>query len=327
MPTALDASSVDAAQAAEVRPKVQPRPQDSEIIELASSQHGVFTVGQVERLGLSGRALRHRVASGRMRRVHRGVYAPWPLTRQGRWATALLAVGDGALLSHRSAAALWDICDDDPTAVHVTLPRRAFRAPPGIAVHSRTSLRQHDASERSGIRCTALASTLVDLAGQVDRRTLERAVDRAEMLRIFDLAAVDHAIECARGRRGVGQLKAVLAAYVEPSLTRNDAEELMLAIAGRACVAVPEVNVWIPLDAGRGYRPDFLWRDVRLIVEVDGRSYHARRAAFEHDRLRDRRLALAGYTTHRFAASELLRHPQRVARELRALIAVRRSIR
>jgi predicted transcriptional regulator of viral defense system len=324
MPTPADAPSVDAAETVEARPKVQPRPQDREIVELASTQHGVVTVGQVERLGLSGRALRHRVTSGRMRRVHRGVYAPWPLTRHGRWTAALLAVGEGALLSHRSAAALWDICDDDPSAVHVTVPRRAFRAPPGIAVHSGTSLRQHDASDRGGIPCTALASTLIDLAGQVDRRTLERAVDRAEMLRIFDLVAIERAINRARYRRGVGRLKEVLAAYVEPTLTRSDAEELMLAIAGRAAVPMPEVNAWVPLDAGRGYRPDFLWRDVRLIVEVDGRSYHARRGAFEHDRLRDRRLALAGYATHRFAASELVRHPRQVARELRGLLAVRR---
>jgi predicted transcriptional regulator of viral defense system len=323
VPSPPPAGPVEAAQTAEVRPKAQSRPSDREIAALAARQHGAVTLAQVERLGLSGRALRHRVASGRMRRVHRGVYASWTLGREGRWMAALLAVGCRARLSHRSAAALWDICADDPAVVHVTLPQPALRSREEIAVHGGSTLRGADCTTRAGIPCTTLGRTLIDFAAQVDRRTLERAVDRAEMLRIFDLREIEATLERERGRRGAAALKRVLAAYAEPALTRNDVEEQMLAISRRAKVPRPAVNVWIPLTRGRGYRPDFLWRDARVIVEVDGRSYHARRAAFEHDRRRDRELALAGFATYRYAASEVVRQPGPIARELRRLLAAR----
>jgi very-short-patch-repair endonuclease len=154
-----------------------------------------------------------------------------------------------------------------------------------------------------------------------DRRTLERAVDRAEELRRFDLAALHELLRRHPRRRGRRMLAAVLAEYDAPTATRSVAEERMLALIAAAGLPRPRVNAWIALDDNTGYEADFLWAERRLIFEVDGRAHHARRGAFAHDRQRDRRLALAGYETRRYAATELESRPERVVDELRRFLA------
>jgi predicted transcriptional regulator of viral defense system len=306
--------------AANIRPQPASQRSDRAIEERAALQHGIVTMAQLEALGLSGRAVRHRVAMGRLRRVHRGVYSVERPGMKGRWMAAVLAGGTGAVLSHRSAAALWGVFDDRRPTVEITIPHATGRKRPGIEVHSGTSLSHRDAATVDGIPCTPLARTLLDLAAKVDGRSLTRAIDRAETLREFDLRAVDELLARSRGLRGAGALAAVLEHYRQ-TVTHSEAEERFLAVATRAGVPMPEVNAWIPLSDGGGYSPDFLWRDQRLIVEVDGRTHHARRGAFLHDRRRDRRLALAGYQTHRYAAEEVFTQPGRVAEELRRLLA------
>jgi very-short-patch-repair endonuclease len=283
-----------------------------------------MTLAELEAIGLSGRAVRHRLATGRLRRLHRGVYAIGSPTDEARWSAAVLVGGEGALLSHRSAAALWGLCDDDRTTVHVTLPKRATRVRPSVELHSGATFTDRDRAVERGIPCTAVPRTLLGLASQVDARRLSRAVDRAEQLRLFDLAALDELLDRSAGARGVAALRALLAQYTEPTVTRSEAEERFLALVKDARLPTPAVNAWIPLPDGGGYSPDFLWRDERLIVEVDGRAYHSRRQAFAHDRRRDRRLALAGFETRRYAASEVLARPRQVAVELRAFLHPRR---
>ncbi len=112
-----------------------------------------------------------------------------------------------------------------------------------------------------------------------------------------------------------------LSRYDDLAITRSEAELRFLALVRMAGLPEPEVNAWIPLPEGSGYRPDFLWRKRRLIVEVDSRSHHALRRAFEHDRRRDRRLLGAGFVTVRFPAREVLRNRADVIRELRALLS------
>lgn len=174
---------------------------------------------------------------------------------------------------------------------------------------------------RDGIPCTALPRTLLDVAAVVDRRTLQRTIDRAEELRRFDLTAIQELLARSRGQRGAHLLKTALATHAGPTFTRSEAEERFLAVIESHRLPQPEINAWIPLDEGSGYSPDFLWRTPGLIVEIDGRTHHARRAAFEHDRQRDRRLALAGFETRRYAASEVFETPDRVAREVTAFLA------
>jgi hypothetical protein len=233
---------------------------------------------------------------------------------------AVLIGGADAVLSHRSAAALWGLCDDDRRVVDVTVPRRIARARSDIRLHSGTTLGREDRTIRDGIPCTALPRTLIDLATQVDGRLLLRVIDRAEELRLFDGTLLEAVLARERGRRGVRTVADVLARYGDPTITKSEAEERLLAIVAEAGLPTPEVNAWIALAEGGGYSPDFLWRDRRLIVEIDGRAYHARRDAFEHDRRRDRRLAISGFETRRYAASELSSDPRGVARELRTFL-------
>lgn len=272
-------------------------------------------------MGLSGRAVRHRVASGRLRRLHRGVFAVDRPSPASGWLAAVLAVGDQAVLSHQSAAALWGIVQDRRATVDVTVPAGRTRSRPGIEIHRGEALIAEDATVQDGIPCTALPRTLLDVAAVVDRRTLQRTIDRAEELRLFDLTAIQQLLARSRGQRGAHLLKTTLTAHAGPTTTRSAAEERFLAVIEDHRLPQPEINAWIPLEEGSGYSPDFLWRDAHLIVEIDGRTHHARRTAFEHDRKRDRRLALAGFETRRYAASEVFETPERVAREVAAFLA------
>lgn len=231
------------------------------------------------------------------------------------------ACGADAVLSHRSAAALWDLVADRPSRVDVTVSRRPGRTRGGIAVHRGEALAPADVATHEGIPCTTVARTLLDLASAVDRRTLERAVDEAEARRRFDLAEVQDVLRRHPGRPGTRALTAILADYQAPAATRSGSEVRMLSLIADAGLPRPCTNVWIALDGGGGYEADFLWPDRRLIVEVDGRTHHARRRAFAHDRRRDRRLALAGFETRRYAATELTATPARVTAELRAFLA------
>jgi very-short-patch-repair endonuclease len=281
----------------------------------------VVTLAQLQELGLSARAVRHRVATGRLVRVHRGVYAPAPPGPKGRWMAATLACGPGCVLSHRSAGALWGLGAQAGHDVDVSVRTRAGRSRAGIRAHCGDRLLDADVTVRAGIPSTTLARTLLDLAVAGDRRLVERAVDRAEELRDFDLAGVDDLLARGGGAPGTALLADVLAAHAAPTTTRSEAEERLLALVRDAGLPAPFVNRWIPLEGGGGCEADFLWPERRLIVEVDGRDHHATRAAFVRDRRRDRRLALAGYETRRYGATELVREPSRVVAELRAFLA------
>jgi predicted transcriptional regulator of viral defense system len=142
------------------------------IAEIAASQHGVISLTQLRELGLSARAVQNRVAIGKLHRIHRGVYAVGHpvLSKEGRWMAAVLACGPDALLSHRSAAALWGIRPTARSRIDVTLGRPTGRAVPGIDIHRTRTLRAQDATKVTNIPCTTVARTLLDLADVVDRR-------------------------------------------------------------------------------------------------------------------------------------------------------------
>lgn len=303
----------------EVRPLSRPHPTDRLIQQFAEARHGIVTATQLEDLGLTRRATAHRVRSGRLRRLHRGVFAVERPSQQARWLAATLACGDGAVLSHGSAAALWRLLPD-PAAVHVNVAGTHRRSRPGLVLH-RAELAPEDVTRREGIACTTRARALVDVASTIPRHRLERALVLAEERGEFDLVAIRDQLTRMPGQRGCAALAAALSALEGRDVTRSVAEARFLALVRRRRLPKPEVNVWIPLPEGGGYRPDFLWRDRHLIVEVDGRSHHSRRRAFEHDRRRDRRLFQAGYVTVRFAARQVLEEPTHVADELRTLLS------
>jgi hypothetical protein len=293
------------------------------IADLAERQHGVVTLHQLQLLGVGRSGVSRRAKAGRLHRVHRGVYAVGRprLGRDGVWMAAVLAYGPRAVLSHRSAAALHGIRPTDRARIDVTVPGPSARPRAGIDVHRSLTLTEADITTVHGIPCTTVARTLVDLGDVVLVRAVEQAVDQAEVLRLFDLRATKEALERAGPRRGAGVLQTVLEGYEGPTLTDRELEERFLALCRTASLPSPAVNAWITLADGVNYKADFLWRSERLIAETDGRDVHTTRKAFEHDRLRDQRLTLAGYTVVRFTWRQVADDPGAVAEALRGLLA------
>jgi len=302
--------------------RAQP-PLDWRLAELAAAQYGVVSLAQLNALGLSDRAARSRVASGRLHRLQRGVYAVGHsrVSREGRWFAAVLACGPGAVLSHRSAAALWDLRPSERGSVDVIAPSRSGRRRPGIDVHRGDTLRPSDTTSVRGVPCTTVARSLLDCSEVLDRRSLERALDRAEVLRLLDARALRDILTRASGRRGAATLDQLLTeGRPGRTLTRSELEERFLELCDGAHVVRPAVNARVRPDVGASFEVDFLWVRERLIVETDGFRVHRTRRAFELDRARDRRLLLAGWRVVRFTWRQVAETPAEVVATLRALL-------
>jgi hypothetical protein len=218
---------------------------------------------------------------------------------------AVLAAGEGAALSHFSAAVLWGILGGEGQEIHVTSERR--RRVRGVVGHE--SPLDGERMRRFGIVVTTPARTIVDLADVVPRRRiLERAIDEAEYLGLDWKDAASR-----QGRRGSGLLSSVLAVHEPGSTrTRSELEEMFLALCDSSGFPQPEVNVGI-----EGYECDFVWRDQRLIVETDGEAAHGTPGAKERDPVRDAELQLAAWTVMRVPYMRLLNAPNAVADQVR----------
>jgi very-short-patch-repair endonuclease len=256
--------------------------------------------------GLTPAAIEHRLAAGRLRAVHRGVYTA---TREAdvRERAALLAAGRRAVLSHRSAAVAWGVLERDAGRVQVTVPGARRRARPGMVVHA-CALTDDEVCVRDGLLVTVPARTLHDLAA-THPRELARAVDEALLRRLVEPAD----LVPRPGRRGAGALRALLAAGVAP--TRSEAERRLLELVERAGLPRPQTNVRLA-----DHEVDALWRAQRLVVEVDGHAFHGSRAAFERDRRRDADLLAAGHRVLRVTWRQLEHEPERIAARLGAAL-------
>jgi predicted transcriptional regulator of viral defense system len=291
---------------------------DAAITALAGSQHAIVGLAQLETLGLGQRAIQQRASAGRLHRLHRGVYSIVPpalLRREGRWMAAVLAAGSGAVLSHRSAAALHALRPYNGTKIDVTIPGRVHRVQPGITIHRSTTLTDADTTVVDGIPCTTVSRALLDLADVTNRRGVERAFDESESREVFDLLAIQDQLERNAGRRkAVGIVKAVLNEhYIGSTPTWNEFEERFYVISDALGVPRPAVNQWLILpDGGPAIRPDFMWREQRLIIETDGKRTHGTRQTFESDRRKDQRLTLAGWTVVRITWRQVFRRPHEI---------------
>jgi very-short-patch-repair endonuclease len=295
---------------------------DGEIARIADCQYGLVTLEQLRGLGISRSAVYQRARGGRLHRVHEGVYAVGysQLTREGRWMAAVLAGGSNAVLSHRSAAALWGIRDVDRGSVDVTAPNRRGRHPSGIDAH-RYSLPARDWTTLRGIPCTTVGRTLLDLAAVIPMWQLRKALAEAEVLRIVDLSALRALLQRSRGRRGVARLRLILdELHPETRRTRSELERMFLRMCRQGELPTPEVNVALKAG-GRRLKPDFLWRDAGLIVEADSRRFHDTDSAFQNDRQREQLLQLAGWRVSRCTWEQVEREPRRLAQTIKGLLA------
>jgi hypothetical protein len=290
---------------------------DAAVAQIAFAQHGVVTYAQLRDAGLGVGAINLRVRNGRLHRLHRGVFAlgHTRLTREGRWLAAVLALGEGAVLSHISAAALWGIRHSASTRIHVTVPTNAGRRRrPGVVVHRSLKLGPADVDQHDAIPVTSVSRTLLDLAGMLTPTRLERAVEQSLALRLFDLRAVEAVLAANPRRRGAATLAEIVhRIHDEPTLTRRELEKLMLDLCAAHGIERPEVNA-VADDS----EVDFLWRTRRIVVETDGLQWHGTPQAMRRDRERDERLTVLGYRVVRFTYRRVVDEREAVAATLRA---------
>lgn len=290
---------------------------------LAGRQHGVVSRGQLGELGLNRDAIARRVASGFLQPLHGGrVYSVGaaPLTRRGLYLAAVLACGAGAALSHRSAADLWGL---RPSAarLEVTVSRGGRRLP-GITTHPTRMLDPRDFTVEHGIRVTTIARTLLDLAAVLAPNDLLVAIDRAERLRILDLAAVNELLLRARGRRGARALGRAIAAY-RPSTQKSELERRFRELIERtADIPHPSFNALTQAETG-AHEVDALWQQHRLAVQLDGFAFHHTRRDKERDAATDADLELAGYQVLRLTWDDVTINAERALRRLRMRLGAR----
>jgi hypothetical protein len=283
---------------------------------IAERQWGVITNAQLARAGIDKDGITRRTRVGTLHRMYRGVYAvasPSVLRPEGRSLGAVLACGDGAALSHQSAAALWGILDERWAFVDVTTSARGRKGCEGTRLHRTRRLDVSDVEVVRGIRVTSVERTLMDLADVVPLRVLRRAARQAEVLQL----PVGAPREKAHGRRGAPSLDALSLDRVGAVVVRSELEARFLRLCRRFGIPAPEVNVCI-----EGIECDFVWRDARLVVEADGHRFHGTRSAFEEDRRRDVALGRAGWRVARFTYPQITREAADVAAAVLDLLDV-----
>ena len=269
---------------------------DRVIGNIAAGQHRVVCTAQLRAAGIGRNATSQRVQAGRLHRLYRGVYAVGHnrLTFEGRCMAAVLALGDGAVVSHQSAAGLWEILKPATGPIHVTLGGDGGRKRRcGITIHRSHSLIAGVTTRRHGIPVTKPARTLRDLHRTLPQPVYQRAVRRALDLRLIRSADLQR----------------------EPDLTRSELERLFLRLCRRHRLPQPEVNARLgPFEV------DFLWRHRRVIAEVDGYRHHGGRAGFESDRARDAHLQSLGFRVLCFTHRQLTQERSAVVAALRPLL-------
>lgn len=288
---------------------------------VAADQYGVLSHEQLTNLGCTASAVESAVTSGRLHRVHRGVFAVGHpgLSRHGRCLAGVLARGEGALLSYRSAAWLWGMVPEFAVPIEVSVPWRGHGRSP-LHLHHCPALGAEDIASHEGIPVTAVPRTLLDLASSVPPWQLERAVEKAERLGLLDVGRIDQLLERVRGHQGRGKLRKALALHRDPAFSRSRGELRFLELVREAGLPHPSVNCVV-----EGYELDMYWERERFAVELDGWETHRSRAAFEEDRKRQENLKLAGIEMIRITGHRLAHQPGEIAVRLRTLLQRRRE--
>jgi very-short-patch-repair endonuclease len=293
--------------------------EDEAVARLAERQYGVVARSQLLALGLGADAIDHRLQRRRLHPLHRGVYAVGQrqLRREAHWMAAVLACGPGAVLSYLAGGAHWQLVRDRGPC-DVTAPS-ARRSRSGIRVHE-AELPADEMTVHHGIPITTVPRTLFDLAAVIPQRQLERAINEAEVLHLWDELSLDHLLRRYPRHKGNRAVRAALQKRREgSSATKSDLEEMFLALTDAAGIPRPEINAMV-----EGFEVDAVWRDAHLVVELDGRDTHGTAAAFERDRERDRALQVAGWRPVRITHRQLRDTPRAVVDDLRRLRAAGR---
>ena len=284
---------------------------DGIIATIAARQFGVVARRQLLEAGVSRAAIAYRLADQRLHPVHDGVYAVGTpeLRIEGRWLAAVMASGEGAVLSHRAGAALLGLRPAWRDRVEVSAAR-TVKFCRGVTTHRPRSLTDEERTTHLGIPVTTVSRTLADVADVVNARVLRAVLEQAQILRL------DADPPVIRGRRGAGRLAAALA-ELRPHVptTRSQLERRFLELCEEAGLPRPLVNTTI-----EGMEVDFCWPAARLVVEADGWGVHGTHEAFKRDRRRSALLSMRGWTVTRFSDDDILRDRRYVESTLTTLI-------
>jgi very-short-patch-repair endonuclease len=280
---------------------------------LIDLQHGVIARRQLLALGFTAAAIRHRIDTGRLHRVYPGIYAVGrpQLTHKGTWMAAVLACGAGAVLSHGSAGALLGMLRNGGGRPEVSVPRGNRHRPKRIIVHRRRPDVFADVTVSDHIPVTSPLRTLIDLAARAQPFEVERLVNEADKLDLIDAESVRTGIDGLRGAPGVLVLREVLDRATF-TLTDSALERLFLPIARRAGLPKPRTRAWL-----HGFRVDFYWPNLGLVVETDGLRYHRTPAQQARHTLRDNAHQAAGLVALRFTHAQVRHEPEYVETTLR----------
>jgi very-short-patch-repair endonuclease len=274
----------------------------------------VVSRSQLLELGLTSKAIAHRIGTGRLHPLRRGVYAVGrqDVDQRGRWMAAVLSCGPEALLSHRSAAALWGMLRCTPS-LEVVVPAEVCRRPSGIRVHRRVGLAAEDRRLMDGIPATTPVATLVDFASCSTDGQLERAINEADRLDLVDPELLRGAIDELSRRPGLARLRKLLD---RQTFTDSGLERRFLSLARSAGLPSPQTQAFV-----NGFRVDFYWPRIGLVVETDGLRYHRTPGQQASDRRRDQAHTAAGLTTLRFAEGQIRFESRRVAATLTSVVS------
>jgi len=285
---------------------------------MARRQHGVVRRSDLEGIGFSEEAVEHRLATGRLHLISPGVYAVGrpELTPNGRWMAAVLACGDDAVLSHRSAAELWGFGHEEARRIDVSIRRKSKVRRNGIKVRVRPSLAAGSVAVRFGIPVTNPVQTLVDLATELRPMRLERAVNEADKLDLVDPESLRRALDGYLGMPGVRTLRTMLDRHTF-RLSDSDLEILFRPLALAA-------GLPLPLTRHRvlGHEVDFWFPDHDLVVETDGLRYHRTPAQQARAARRDQKHTAAGLRVLRFTHWQIAHAPNEVTDVLRRIRAI-----
>jgi hypothetical protein len=280
----------------------------------------VLSIAQLRTCGLDGHAVARRVRAGRLHRLYRGVYAVGHrgLTLRGRFRAAVLACGEGAVLSHFAAAAFWRFWTWEERRIDVTVLSGGARDIDGVRVHRSRSL-QRDVLVRDDLRVATPARTLLDLAAVLPEKGLRSIVRRAEAQRAVSIRQILELLDRSPGHHGATRLRTVIADG--PAPTRTDLEDLLLDLLDTGNVERPEINA--PLRYGtQTIVPDFLWRAQRVAIEADSVTWHDHKLTREHDAYKQAQLEAAGLRVLRITWAQISGSPQQTLARIRAALGL-----
>lgn len=271
----------------------------------------MITRAQLLELGFPPRAIDGRIASGRLHRVHSGVYAVGRphLTRHGEFMAAVLACRDGAVLSHTTAAELWKIRPRQRGDIELSLAGKSVERP-GLRTHRRRSFHR---TVHARIPVTTPIQTIIDIAPGLTPAELETAINQADYHGLTTPERIWNALDGFAGQPGVRPVRLLLErhAYV---VTDTELERLLIPIVRRAGLPPPLTQVWV-----NGVRVDFYWPELGLVVETDGERGHRGPLRQTNDRRREHAHLVAGLTVIRFTRVQVKFEPHHVEQVLRAV--------